>query len=246
MSFPDDALERLIGEHDRGWRGDWDDVRRRTTLTRRKRPRIKRRVVFAVAAVVAVLVPLTAVAAADGWWFFKFGATPKPVQAPVVVKHGVWEGTSWQLVAYPSTTDGLCFGMTEAEGDRGALGCAAIVGVPRTAETKGSPDMPITFLSADNGDGGLPRYIVGPVIASAQEVVIAFENGQRLRVPASPAPPPLTQLRFYATPLPADQTPASPPRWIAGLDRNGNVVACLNPTTAIEGISSPSDCPADT
>lgn len=201
----------------------------------------------AVAAVV-VLVPLTAWASAESWWFLRSDAAPRPVSEPGVVREGTWDGVSWQLVAYPSTTDGLCFGITESGTDNGSLACTPFVGVARQAATKESPDMRITALMADGRS--LPAHIAGPVVESATEVVIEFPDGERLSFPTFAAPEPLSRVRFYASPLPSgrppllpDQTDRNTPSWVAGVDASGRVVACLAPRTATNGISPLKDCP---
>jgi hypothetical protein len=205
-------------------------------------------VVLALALVAAVLAPLAAVAAANDWWFFASGAAPAPVNEPVVVKEGEWSGHSWELIAYASTTDGLCFSIAP-RGSRGAdaaMACAAVTGVPRTPETKASPDMTITFLSGAAGSE-LPAYIAGPVTESASEVEIRLASGAVLRVPTFAAPASLGHVRFYATQLPAGLSPSGPASVgfvdrLAGLDAGGDVVACLVPETAVAGVSPLSDC----
>jgi hypothetical protein len=208
----------------------------------------RRRVVVASAALAAVLVPLAALGASEDWWFLKSGGAPEPTAAPQVVKSGEWDGQAWQLVAYQSSTDGLCFSITPtASGDRGeggAMGCAPFVGVKRTARSK-SPEMTITFLTASSER--LPAYIAGPVIEQASEVEIRLGSGDVLRVPAFAAPEPLEHVRFYATPLPpgSEANPLSPAGFlksIAGLDATGTVVACLEPRTGKDGSSSLSEC----
>jgi hypothetical protein len=206
----------------------------------------RRRLVLVVAAVVAVLIPLGALGAANDWWFLGSAGAPVPVIAPIVVKEGEWSGHPWQLVAYPSNTDGLCFTITpggsKATGSRAGMACAPFAGVARTAQTKTTPDMTITFLSGF-GFGGFPPYIAGPVIKGVDQVEIKFVNGDVLRVPTFPAPDPLTAVRFYASQIPAAVAQGHPlVKTLAGLDVHGNVVACLAPTTAVEGVSPLSDC----
>jgi hypothetical protein len=174
------------------------------------------------------------------------------VSAPVVVKEGEWSGRPWQLVAYPSGTDGLCFSVTSKRpaqaGAVGAMNCATFAGISRTAETKASPDMTITFLSGWGPSGFLPTYIVGPVINKAVEVEIRFANGQDMHVPTFGAPAPVKQVRFYATQIPDSAVPKQlrgEPQafdWIAGRDKEGTIVACLSPLKAKDGISPLSDC----
>lgn len=226
------------------------DVLERAGARRSSRLVTKRGLVLAVAVLAAVLVPLTALGAAKDWWFLKFGDTPVPTAAPQVVKEGEWNGHPWQLIAYPSATLGLCVSITPKgsgdTGEAGALGCGPFVGVVRTPDSKASPDMAITFL-AGAATEKLPAYIVGPVIEEASVVEVRFGDGDVLRVPTSAGPEPLHHVRFYAAQLPTDirltpGTAAAFLRWVAGLDPSGNVVACLAPKTAQDGISSVSAC----
>jgi hypothetical protein len=107
-------------------------------------------------------------------------------------------------------------------------------------------------------------YVVGPVIEQATEVEIRFANGQVRRVPTFGAPAPLEHVRFYAVQVPASfiplrprprptRKPGAPPtvrlpteplfiKWVAGLDENGKVAACLAPMRETEGISPLSAC----
>jgi hypothetical protein len=252
MTFTDHALDRLAPAAP--WLPDWADVLDRAgehpagrVLARRVR---KRRLVVAVVVFAAVLIPLAALAAANDWWFLRSGSAPRPTHGPTVVKEGEWSGHAWQMVAYPSFTDGLCISVAPKGGDSSgvgaAMGCAPVAGVPRTSETKKSPDMKITFLS---GSGGLlPSYVVGPVIEQASEVEIRFVGGRTLRVPTFAGPPPLNHVRFYATEIPTypigqrGDTPFPPFEWIAGRDANGKLVACLSPKKAVDGVSLLSDC----
>lgn len=251
MTFSDDALERLAPVLP--WRDDWSDVLRRAghptvqVVPRRVR---KRHLLVALAVLAAALIPLVALAATNDWWFLRSGSAPRPTHGPMVVKEGEWSGHSWQMVAYPSATDGLCISVTPRGGDStgfgAAMGCGPFVGVTRTSETKKSPDAAITFLSGSGGP--LPSYVVGPVIEQASEVEIRFVGGRTLRVPTSVGPPPLDHVRFYATEIPSyplgqrGDTPASPFEWIAGRDANGKLVACLSPKKAADGVSPLSDC----
>ncbi len=215
------------------------------------RPLTPRRLVLALAVLAAVLVPLGALGAANDWWFLRFGGSPVPTTAPQVVKEGEWDGHPWQLIAYPSATDGLCISMTPTdsanEGEVGALGCSMFVGVPRTPESKSPPDMAITVLAGAASEK-LPAYIAGAVIKEASAVEIRFVDGNVLRAPTFAGSPPLQHIRFYAAQLPTnfEMTPENVtrvfPKWVAALDASGNVVACLAPRTAKDGISSLSDC----
>jgi hypothetical protein len=245
VTISDDVLKRLAPPDADGWVADWGDVVRRAREDRGA-PRVwRRRGLLAVALAVVVLIPLAATAATRDWWFLDISGAPTPAAAPIVVREGEWYRHPWELVAFPSTSEGLCFGINpRGEGETGGgLACAAVVGVARTPETKDSPDLAITYMHSGGDNGGLPAYIVGPVIESAATVVIRFQNGQQLRVPTFPAPAPLDRLRFYATPLPPDLAAGSAEvEWLAGLDSNDRVVACLAPSTARHGSSALTDC----
>ena len=239
MTFADNALDRLAPATP--WEPDWSDVLARAGDRRLLSRRLltKRRLLIALAVLAAFAVPLAALAAAKDWWFFRFGDFPRPVRAPVVVKEGVWSGHPWELIAYPSTTDGLCLAVApkgaQARGDGAAMSCAPQIGVARTPETKASPDMTITFLTSSAGDR-LPGYIVGPVVEDAATVVIRLDAGTALRVPTFGGPSSVGHVRFYASELPANG--GLPPGLfgrrfrLTGLDRG----------TAVDGVSPLSAC----
>jgi hypothetical protein len=219
----------------------------------------KRRLVVFVAVLAAVLVSLAAVGATNDWWFLNSGSSPTPRQAPNVIKQGEWNGHPWQLAAwrseshsarFPFTPDGLCFSVTPrgfpAEGEGGATSCVGgFAGIEPTPETKTSSEMTISFMGG-TASKQLPAYIAGPVISKATVVEIRFGNGDVLRVPTFAAPEPLRRIRFFATPLPSNVQPTpNDTTWlksVAGLDTKGNVIACLAPLTATDGISPLSDC----
>jgi hypothetical protein len=253
MTHPESALEQLVD--DATWRPDWQGVLARAGIEQRRRLITRRRAIVAVAVAAAVIVPLAAVAAANDWWFFRTPGSPTPTSAPVVVKTGVWDGHPWQLIAYPTETDGLCVSVVPGTGKDSSYGaamvCGPIEGVPRTTKTKpGAPDMKITYL-AGSATTVLPAYIVGPVVEQATTVAIRLSDGTTMRTPTFAGPPPLGHVRFYAIGLPSSGAPprtATPPfgampvKWIAGLDDNGRVVACLAPATARDGVSPLSAC----
>jgi hypothetical protein len=239
----DRALELFVAPFDDEKR-DWDDVLRRADepghhphrVAGRMRPRgsSRRRIVlFALVAVAAVAIPLLAVAASKDWWFLAHGALPKPTSSPVVIKVERWGASEWQVVAYPSETDGICFGITPIRGSVAAvMGCAPLRGIARTSHTKPTPDLTITFLASFNTSG--ISYIVGPVVATATHVEVVLRDGQHVHLPTFSAPPPLTNVRFYASqirmPRQRPVVRSRPPiAKLIGLDRHGKVVACLVP-----------------
>jgi hypothetical protein len=240
-TFPDQILDTLAPAV--GWAPDWHDVLARAgTATSARRFVTKRRLVLALAVALVVAVPFVAYGAASDWWFLTSGNAPTPVNAPVLVKEGEWSGHAWQLVAYRSTTDGLCLAVTpkgaDVQGEGAAMSCAPIAGVPRTSETKPSPDMTVTYM-AGAAMAKLPPYVVGPVVGGATEVEIHFRTGSVVKTPTFPGPSELGNVRFYATPTSAASPDVSK---LIGLSPSGKVIACLVPSTAVEGVSPLSDC----
>lgn len=203
-----------------------------------QRARARRRILAVVVALLAVLIPVSAVPVVNEWWFFQFGEAPAPVTDVVVVKSGTWDGTRWELVAYRSGTDGICFSMgpatsAETTGAGGAMSCDQIEGVPRTPESKPYTPHAISFLSASGSGGELPAYVAGPVTGRADEVAVYFANGVVLQTPTFEAPSSLGPIRFYAAQLPDAVARLAVPLdygWIeklVGLDGDGRIVACL-------------------
>ena len=252
MNAVDQLLDGIVPASE--WHADWKDVVERAGV-RMARPTVHRRrrwAALAAAALIVVLAPLVAVAASQGWWVLRSGAGPQPTSAPVLVKQGSWSGHGWELVAYPSGTDGLCFSVIPAGSEQTGLGagaaCAPFAGVQRTAETKPSPDMTITWMSGSQPN--LPPYIAGPVVANATAVKIHLTSGQTLETDTFPAPAPLERVRFYAMqlaePLGLGRLPSGGKQlslaWLAGFDADGRMVACLAPATAEDGISPLSAC----
>lgn len=241
----DSALERLAPPQH--FAADWADVLGRVgelapepadrgrLLARRRRPGL---VAAALAATLIVLVAATAVAAVNDWsvtdWWFLGNGAPAPVTTPVVVKSGSWDGKGWELVAYRSTSHGICFAMTpsgagKADGFGGGLACGGFSPVAPSGSIGGLHR--ITFLSGSSPQ--LPTYIVGPVVDNAVEVVISFANGAVIRTPTFDAPASLGALRFYAARVP-ESVPRPTPRApslekLVGLNEDGQVVACLTP-----------------
>jgi hypothetical protein len=218
--------------------------RRASLLDEIGRSRLRRPLLLVAVVGLAILIPVTAFAVGHDWWFFRFGDAPAPVTGVVVVKTGVWDGKGWQLTAYRSSTDGLCYGLgpTGTENGEGAMmACGGIAGVPRTPQSKPGSPYAITYGMGSGSRGVLPAFIYGPVTDRADEVVVAFRNGAVLRTPTFAAPSALgAPVRFYAAQLP----PSVPPLRIGlpevleklvGLDRDGRIVDCMTLPSRPEG-----------
>jgi hypothetical protein len=200
---------------------------RRAPWLARRRPAI----LIAALAIVA-LIPVAALAVANDWWFLRPGVSPTPSSGVVVVKKGTWDDVAWELTAYRSDTDGLCFSLTPSDSNSrgGTLSCDSIAGVPRTAKSKPSAPHAITYVLA--GRDVLPASIYGPVTDKAEEVVAEFANGTEVRTPTFAAPPELgAAVRFYAATLPASVPPlrigSRSLTKLIGLDGSGRIVACM-------------------
>ena len=257
--YLDAAVDELVpGFADE--QGDWEAVvrdaaaRRAAEAGEARRPGVasgdtrrragRRRLVLAAILVAAIAVPLAAVGASENWWFFRFGGAPTPVTDVTVVKAGTWSGHDWQLLAYVSYTDGICFGITpagsEADGQAAGMSCAGIEGVPRTAKSKPHARHGITYMSSSSER--FPTYIVGPVIDTATEVAIHLADGTVVRTPTFGAPDELGAIRFYATEMPdgpqaTEFRPRTQVRKLVGLDPDGEVVACLTTPTSEEVVA---------
>jgi hypothetical protein len=166
------------------------------------------------------------------------------VTGVAVVKRGTWSGKRWELVAYRSATDGICFSMTPLAGhdSTGAgMDCDQIEGVPPTTRTKRSTPHGITYLAGSSD--GFPAYIVGPVVEAADVVVVHLATGRVVRTRTFDAPKALgAAIRFYAVRLERrDLPPVRRPaiESLVGLDDRGRIVACLLPRMPLHGVPSP-------
>jgi hypothetical protein len=212
-----------------------------------RRPLWKRSWIVAAVVVVAALLPFAAIGSEQDWWFFHFGGQSllKPATDVSVVKTGSWEGNEWQLVAFRSETQGLCFGIlptrigAPANSAGGGLSCGSVAGVPRTPAAIPNSLM-ITFLAGaiggvEKNEQAVP-YAVGPVSEVAVQVDIYLRDGEVVHTPAFGAPEELgVPIRFYATQLPPGALPSTsedgartiPITKLVGLDGAGRVIACL-------------------
>lgn len=237
-----DPLDQLVT--DALWKPDWQGVLARAGEPTRQSGRphrlTKKRVLIALAVLAAVLVPIAAVAADSNWWFLRSGGTPPPLSAPVVVKEGEWDGQPWKLVAYPSTTKGLCFSLTPEplDGYGAVMACAPIEGAPRTDEATGA-ELGITYVTGLNDD--FPPFVAGPVTGNAATVEVHFQTGETLRLPTFSAPESIGDVRFYASQLPPSLTSPTIAK-LVGLDKDGTIVACLVPIATADGVPLPSQC----
>jgi hypothetical protein len=208
---------------------------RRPKLARGRRSKLARGRRYAVLALALlfVLVPLTALASSQGWWFLGHNAPP-PITPVSVIEKGNWNGVRWTLTAYRTGSDGICWALTpEVAGQRSGRGagmaCDTINGVSRTARSVPFTPHDISYMQSFNSQA-LGSYVTGPVVHTAAQVEIVLRDGTRLRAATVPAPRTLdSQIRFYVVQLPAPHPGAAVltqgVRTLTGLDAHGKVVA---------------------
>lgn len=222
-----EALERLAPVD--SFIPDWEGVLQRVgepprrTPSRVARVQLRKRRLLGVALAAAVLSSLAALAAADEWWSGESRVPAPSIPPPLVVKTGSWDGHEWALVAYRTSDGELCFSMNpSSSGFSATPSCGSFVGEPGRAD-EGQPR--IAYLSGASPE--LPAFVVGPVVGTAEEVVIQLAGGE-LRTPTFDVPASLGAIRFYLARVPdtLDSTGSIIERLI-GLDADGRTVACL-------------------
>jgi hypothetical protein len=226
----DAALEQLV--IDGAWMPDWDDVLRRADVIpsvaaalKPERPRLTQRrwALVVLAILIAVSIPLTALAVSEDWWFV--GAAPDPAGAVEAVESGVWNGVPWALVAYDSESGGVCYGLSinvpQATRPNGALSCAFL-------DDGGKPQHSLSYLTAGSADAGFPRYAAGAVQADAATVELQIADGSIVRTQTLPRPATLhTDVQFFVTRLPAGTPADSDVTTISAFGANGQTLACV-------------------
>jgi hypothetical protein len=191
----------------------------------------RRRLLLAlVLLLLAVLIPLTALAIGNGWWFLSaYG--PKPVGNVVIVTSGRWQGMPWNLTAFRTDKGTICYAVTVRPATPQLLGSTEACGPV-------SSNRPISFLrslgvahlelsrgrftSREPQPHPFPAYIVGAVIKSALEVDAAAAPGTTQRIPTVAAPAGLhAAVRFFIAARPAGENV----RGLTARDEHGNTVA---------------------
>ena len=245
---------------------DWEDVRRRgvnawalpTELAPRLSllQRLRKRPLLVVALVLLIaFVPVSALAVAgkNPWWFLRastmFGNGPAKGSVVVVLKRGSWDGQGWVLTAYKGTR-GLCYQLTQTSAhgkatNLGAGGCGSAPGTFARAGIGHPVKIAVSWMGSTISIGGplkgQIRYIVGPIVPSASEVVITLANGTVIRTPTFTVPSKLgVTTRFFAAQTSIAPSPnhgalscrasvlgdrQSSPVRVVGLDASGHVVA---------------------
>jgi hypothetical protein len=191
--------------------GDWSRVVADARATKPRHSLVgSRRLALALVALAALAAAFAFVPALAGqgyFWFLDYGA-PKPM-TPVVTVTSITDrsGMTWQLTAYQSEKQGLCFQLS-SEGKSGAGAC-------------GSP-LPIGFMSTSTGaSGGI--FVLGPVTPEALRVEITG-SAQEVEAKVAAAPDALrSDVKFYVAQLPVGMVDA--PMTVKALDAQGGVIA---------------------
>jgi hypothetical protein len=230
MSEHDAALAVLLDEVlPRGEQhGDWQRV---LEDARRRRPRLFRSRLALVGAIVAVatVVPLTALAVSEDWWFLGSASMPAPAGSVVVVKSGDWNGVPWTLTAYRSQTNTICFAFTPnspsgrpATPDGGHSAAAAcgrdLRGIGDAAV--GATLHSILFLGSSGmyGAHAFPGFAVGPSAPDVTQIKILLAGGTNIVTDTFAAPAELgVPARFYVAAVPSGERVQA----IVALDASG-------------------------
>ncbi len=219
MSNIDPVIQTLLDEHvplRLGERCDWDEVLRRVGSheTRRRRGPTRfagRRRLLAVVAVAlaALLIPIIAIGASEGWWFARTPSAPKPEGAIVIVKTDSWNGVPWALTAYRSAGN-VCFGLTPNwQAQDAGSGAGLECGVPLRGLAQESRTYPVLHWAGylEGGRGGnFPGWIAGPTAPEVAEVDVVSKEGETIRAPTFAAPAQLgLKINFYVAQLPCGE-----------------------------------------
>jgi hypothetical protein len=229
------VLDRLVpnAAEPRDWQqllANAGAARGRTRLTRTPFLASRRLLLALALLLLAVLIPLTALAVGHGWWFLSaYG--PKPLGNVVVVTSGRSQGTPWNLTAFRTDKGTICYAVTVRPATPQLLGSTEACGPV-------SPSTPISFLRSlgvahvELSRGHFtyrgpqphpfPPYIVGAVISSASEVDVSAgpRSTQRIRTVTAPASL-HAAVRFFIASRPANEAVRS----ITARNDQGQVVA---------------------
>jgi hypothetical protein len=196
---------------------------------------------------VATVVPLTALALSEDWWFLGSGSMPAPAGSVIVVKSGDWNGVPWTLTAYRSQTNTICFAFTPnspsgrpATPDGGPTAAAAC-----GRDLRGIADAPagttlhsIFFLGSSgmNGAHAFPGFAAGPSAPDVTKIKILLADGTNIVTDTFAAPGELgVPARFYVVAVPSGERV----RAIVALDASGHKLEELT-------VSEPPPLPAQT
>jgi hypothetical protein len=216
MTEPEIGLAQLLDEVlPRGEAvGEWQRVLRDAGRHPRSRHR-KLAVVFVVAAF-AALIPLTALAVSNDWWFLGSASlAPPPVGEVIVVREGNSNGVPWALTVYRSAAQGLCVGFTPnppdnqatlpARGHGAGLSCGAQVrGITGVAPDRaGVFSFFGSFARPQAGASAFPDFLAGTTAVEVAQVRLVRAGGPPITVDTFPAPDELGMaIRFFVALVP--------------------------------------------
>lgn len=254
------ALDQILPPS--GDRGDWERVLAEAR-PRRWRPSGRTRLALALAALtLAAVIPLTAVAASDGWWFFGNATSstlPSAVGGVVVVESGNWQGVPWALTAYRTASSGICIAFTPnpptgSESGTSAqtpssaastplIGCGADVrGIPNLGNAGPMHEFAFFTSTSSASDGAKFNAVAGPAAADVASVEIDRSNGPPIVAQTLAAPDQLgIPIRFFVAQLPLGDTVQA----LVARDSGGKTLATITatqaPTPPGQGTTNPSN-----
>lgn len=203
---------------------DWELVltESRSSPARRFPRRNHGKLVLLVAlAFVAVLVPLSALGIANDWWFFSVRGNPlAPTGSVITIASGRVEGAPWELIAFMTKANGLCFSVTLyppsgnpssaagpalpsqgiVDASQGMAGCGGVRGL---AGATWQPLVNSVEGSVTTRSGAIALVIGGPTDSSVAEVDVVESDGETVTTQSFPAPSELgLPIRFFVAALP--------------------------------------------
>ena len=221
--------------------GDWDRVVRdanRTGLARRLlRPvTLQRRLALAgTLAVLVALIPLSALAVTNNWWFFSTPlSVPSPIGDLVTIDQGQWGGVPWALTAYNTTSHGLCISVTpnppsghpttpsETPAASGTmLGCGLVRGLSEAPNDTSAPELTLVSAAYTGTDGTQVNVLAGATAPDVAEVATVGGGGGQVTAETTPAPSELgLPVRFFIMRLTGGTRPVD----VQALDTSGHLL----------------------
>ncbi len=197
-------------------------------LVRDARGRRRRLAVAVVTVALLGLVPLTAIAADNGWWFFGTPlAAPAPLGDVVTVESGHSNGVPWAMTAYQTTNQEVCVSIVPnpptgqpTAGSATMLGCSAVRGSPG-AQNAAATAVGLVSTAFKGADGTVDEIVGGPAAADVARVVVVTGSGPETTADTIPAPAQLgLPIRFFLAELPSESEVQS----VRALDASGNVL----------------------
>ena len=206
----DQAIPPLLEPEE--WESIMAEARSRPERRRRLVPNSRRKLVIILAVVLlCVLVPLSALGVSQGWWFESEPDAPstyRPAGPVVTITSGRVGRVPWSLVAFVSTDNKLCYGVTPypPSGHPPAGTSGGLTG----ASGFSCEDMKGPQSVAEYGEGGIgsTTIVTGTARENVARVDVVEPGGEVFSTDAIRAPEELgTRARFFVVVLPPRSRP---------------------------------------